>query len=138
MTIVDTPVWSLAFRRNISERSAPEQGLVHALHDLVTVEQAILLGPVRQEILSGLREQRQFDRLRGLLRDFPDTVITTADYESAAHYANLCRAHGVLGSPTDLLLCAIAVSRRWEILTTDNDFQRYSKHLPIRLARVPD
>ena len=136
MTIVDTPVWSLAFRRS-SEPTSREQALVNALRDLITVQQAILLGPIRQEVLSGLPEQRQFDHIRGLLADFPDVTILPSDYVLAAQYSNLCRAHGVLGSSTDLLICAIAVSRRWTILTTDRDFERYAKHLPIRLTDLP-
>ncbi len=50
---------------------------------------------------------------------------------NAAHYYNLCRRHGVQGTATDLLLCAVAVRHGLRIFTTDADFDLYAKHLPI-------
>jgi len=36
----------------------------------------------------------------------------------------------------DLLICAIAYRHKLAIFTTDRDFDRYAKHLPIRLHEV--
>ena len=43
-----------------------------------------LLGTTRQEILSGIREESQFLRIRDHLRGFPDVVVDVFDYENAA------------------------------------------------------
>lgn len=47
--IVDTSVWSLALRRKTSSDSSPAIAL---LRDLITNDQVVLLGAIRQEILS--------------------------------------------------------------------------------------
>jgi hypothetical protein len=48
-------------------------------------------------------------------------------------YVNACRAGGLQGSNTDLLLCAVSVRHRLPILTTANDFAMYGKVIPIAL-----
>lgn len=94
---------------------------------------AELLGVIRQELLSGIRDSTQFEKLRGRLRAFPDLPVTTADHERAAEFFNLCRAQGIQGSNTDFLICAVAERQQIPILTTDDDFGLFAKHLPIVL-----
>jgi predicted nucleic acid-binding protein len=92
-----------------------------------------IIGPIRQELLSGIREQLQFEQVREHLRKFPDLQITTDEYEEAASFYNLCRSKGIQGSGTDFLLCAVATQNDLLIFTDDRDFVSYSKVLPIRL-----
>ena len=131
--LVDMPVWSLAFRRKSSQLNPTEQRLTQALAELIRTGQAQLLGMVRQELLSGIREETQFRKLRDLLSAFEDPQLTATDYEEAAHFHNQCRAQGVAGSAFDFLLCAVAHQRDWHIFTTDLDFPRYSKIVGVRL-----
>jgi predicted nucleic acid-binding protein len=127
--IVDTPVWSAALRRpaGATSNEAAELEL------LVREGRAILLGPVRQELLSGIRSADSFKKLRTALRAFPEFRLRTGDYEEAAACFNRCRARGVQGSNTDFLLCGAALERGLSIYSTDTDFQRYAKVLRIRL-----
>jgi predicted nucleic acid-binding protein len=71
--------------------------------------------------------------VREHLRAFPDTDVTSIDYEEAAAFFNRCRAKGIQGSNTDFLICAVAVRNEFSILTTDEDFGRYARVLPIVL-----
>jgi len=100
-----------------------------------------MLGPIRQELLSGIRAAEQFDTLRGHLRAFPDVLLDAEDYEEAASFFNKCRAKGIQGSNTDFLICATAARRGFGILTTDEDFTHFARILPIELhtprASVP-
>jgi predicted nucleic acid-binding protein len=59
------------------------------------------------------------------------------DYERAAEYTKLCINAGIANSVPDILICSLAGGNDWPILTTDDDFVRYAKHLPIRLSRLP-
>ena len=127
--IVDASVWSLAFRR----KETPETVYRKQLGDLISDGRAILLGSVRQEVLSGIRHAEQFERLQLALRAFPDLALETQDFELAAEYFNLCRANGIQGANTDFLICAAAVRRSYEILTTDRDFVLFAQSLPISL-----
>jgi hypothetical protein len=133
MVLVDTPVWSLALRRKPSDLSPRERSLTATLAELIREGRVQLLGPVRQELLSGIREGAQFRRLRDYLRAFPEYPLDADDYEEAAQMNNRCRAEGIAGSAIDFLICAAAHRRGWTILTTDRDFQNYASVLNLRL-----
>lgn len=129
--LVDTCVWSSALRA----RASPPDPLVVELKELIQEVRACLIGPVRQELLSGIREAAQFQSLRQRLRAFPDLVTSEDDFERAAEMFNLCRSKGVQGANTDFLICAVAERRSMPVLTSDADFKLYERHLPIKLHR---
>ncbi len=134
--LVDTNIWSLSLRRSKAKLSIHETGLSVSLGDLIREDRARLIGPIRQEILSGTRETEQFERVRKYLRAFRDEPLAEADYEHAAQCHNQCRARGISGSGTDFLMCAVALDRGWEIFTADRDFASYAAVLPVRLFPV--
>ena len=136
MALVDTSVWSLALRRRPEDLSAEQQLAVAEWSDLVREGRVQLIGPIRQELLSGLRHKQQFALLEKRLSAFPDTLIKTTDYVEAARFFNLLRERGITGAPTDLLICAVAHRRDWAIFALDEDFQCYARMLPIRLHRM--
>ena len=94
---------------------------------------AALIGPIRQELLSGISNDEQFRILKKRLRPFEDLALTQADYERAAEFYNACRKAGIQGSQIDFLICSVSVGNGVPIFTTDKDFLRYKKHLPIFL-----
>ncbi len=103
------------------------------LTELVTEGRARLIGLIRQEILSGIRNPAQFEKLRLMLRAFPDTVIDTSDYEGAALASNQCKTKGVTVSMVDALICVVAMNRGWTIFTTDTDFEHHARILSVKL-----
>jgi predicted nucleic acid-binding protein len=131
--IVDTVIWSLALRRN-----APGQNLqiTDLFQSLIRNNQVNLLGSVRQEILSGLKTPEQFNRLRDVLRAFPNIPLVPDDYELAAEFFNTCRQRGIQGSNTDFLICAVAHRRNCQIFTTDRDFLNFQPHIPVSLLEI--
>lgn len=132
--LVDTSVWSVALRRlKTKALSADQQATVNALADLVRDGRAVLMGAIRQELLSGIKTSGQFDLLRDSLAAFDDLVLPMPVYESAAQVFNTCRANGVQGSNTDFLICAAARYHQLPIFTLDQDFVRYQRWLPIEL-----
>lgn len=135
MTLVDTCVWSLALRRQEKHLNREQRQAKQELAELIVEGRAQLIGAVRQEVLSGIRMDAQYERLRAYLRAFPDPQLTDEDYEEAAATNNRCRAKGVTGSATDFLICAVAMRRDWAIFTTDADFVRYARCVPIQLYR---
>lgn len=131
--LVDTCIWSLALRRQAKHLSSSEVLLREELTNIVEEGRAQLIGPVRQELLSGIRDAVQFERLREHLRAFPDEPLTTPDYELAARLSNQCRAAGIAGSAVDFLICAAATERNWPIFTCDEDFRVYGEIFPVAL-----
>ena len=130
--LVDTSIWSLALRRSVEARN-PE---ATELRRLIAAQVVEIIGPIRQEVLSGVRDQGQFERLQTHLAAFLDVPLAAEDYVTAAKFYNLCRAKGIQGSNTDFLICAVAVRHDLSVFTTDGDFPHFAKCLPIVLHDV--
>jgi hypothetical protein len=123
--LVDTSVWSLALRRkNAATLSLEEQKLKAGLVRAITEGRVAMLGLLRQEILSGIKEDAQFDKVKAALGPYLDEQISTADHEFAARVYNECRNQGVEAGTVDILICAIAARRGWEILSGDGGLNR--------------
>jgi len=125
--LVDTSVWSLALRRATHTQNPDAEELKR----LITSHLTEIIGPIRQELLSGVRDQAQFVLLESRLAFFPDLPLYAEDYVTAAKMFNLCRSKGIQGSNTDFLICAVAVRHDFAIFTTDGDFRLFAKCLPI-------
>jgi predicted nucleic acid-binding protein len=133
--LADTSVWSLALRRRPSVTLSPEESrLKAALAEAISDGRVVMIGPIRQELLSGIKEQAQFEKLRTALEAFRDETIETPDYEAAARAYNLCRSQGVECGPVDILICAVAAHRKWSVLAND---ARLNQCLQIIVARWP-
>ena len=132
--LIDTSVWSQALRRQSSEVSSTDQvRVVNVLKELIHDSRIAMLGPVRQELLSGVKTQKQFETLQQILSVFSDETLQREDYEQAAKNFNQCRQGGVQGSNTDFLICAVSMLRGWPIYSLDRDFEQYQKHLKVKL-----
>ena len=127
--LVDTCIWSLALRR----KTPREKKVAEELTKLIDENRAKIIGPIRQEVLSGYSDYKNYEQLRSKLRHFPNKIIEDSDYEAAAEYSNLCRKKGIQGSHIDYLICAVAARLNMRIYTTDKDFSNYAKHLPVAL-----
>ena len=127
--LIDTCVWSQALRRTTDHSND------HAreLRDIILDNRACIIGPIRQEVLSGIRVPEHFAFLREHLAAFPDLLIQTIDYENAAAFSNLLRRKGIQGSVIDFLICAVADRYSLLIYTLDDDFKYFSKYLSIKL-----
>ena len=123
--LVDTSVWSLALRRKPSAvLSTAEKRLTGILTEAISDGRVAMIGPIRQELLSGVKEQAQFNRLRSALAAFRDEGIATVDYEEAARPYNRCRSRAVECAPVDILICALAWRRKWDVLANDSLMKR--------------
>lgn len=127
--LVDTCVWSLALRRKLPA----EEPVLFELQELIREFRVKIIGPIRQEILSGVNSNVQFRLLREKLSAFPDVLLETKVFERAAVFYNLNRKKGVQGSHTDFLICAVSDIYDFPILTIDNDFLLFRNNLPIKL-----
>jgi len=127
--LVDTSVWSLAFRRGGKD----QEKIVSLLSELIEKKQVVICGAVRQELLSGIKHPEQFRLLKSKLRHFKDLSVSTEDHELAAEFFNQCRTKGVQASNTDFLLCSLAVNNDLVLLTADQDFLQIEKHIKVKV-----
>jgi len=127
--LVDTSIWSLVLRRGVTRDHIVTKDLSELIREL----RVQIIGPIRQELLSGIKSKNQFKELRLYLSAFPDLILEAADFERAAEFFNICRRNGIQGSNTDFLICSVAHGRDLEIFTSDNDFIDFQQYLPIKL-----
>ena len=132
--LVDTPIWSLAFRKK--DFNDANSITVNNLINLIRDSKIAIIGPIRQELLSGISDKNKFYEIKNKMSVFSDYDVYKEDYEFAAECSNECRRKGIQGSHTDFLICAIAIKNNWEIFTEDADFFEYAKHLPIKMYKI--
>jgi predicted nucleic acid-binding protein len=130
--LVDTPIWSYALR----SKNNAYQTEINALTSLIRDQRALIIGPIRQEILSGYSDLRKFRIIKEKLSYFVNTPILDTDYEQAAEFSNKCRKKGVQGSHIDFLICAVANRIDIPIFTNDKDFEQYQNIISIKLFYV--
>ena len=128
--LVDTCIWSVVLRRK-----NPDLELTEKINDLIMDGRVSIIGPIRQEILSGISSTKQFHKLKKTLSSFEDIPLTTEHFEKAAEFSNTCRSKSVQGSTIDFLICAVAHIENLAVFTTDSDFESYSQILPIELVK---
>ena len=129
--LVDTCIWSLVLRRK-----QPDERFRNELGKLVLGHRIAMIGPIRQEILTGIPSKSQFQALQSHLRAFEDVVLSSRHFEMAAELSNNCMGKGFQGSHTDFIICAVAKSEKMAIYTNDQDFARYSKIIGLSLHKA--
>jgi len=128
-TIVDTDVWSEAFRRK-----GAKSEYVSELLALIQEGRIQMIGVIRMEILCGIRLEKMFRILNERLQAFPERSLDSEVFVTAAQFMNLCRSKGIQGSNNDFIICACSMLWKMPILSKDKDFVRYQKFLPIELT----
>jgi hypothetical protein len=127
--LVDTCIWSQVLRKK-----TPNLILTKQLKDFISDGRVVMIGPIRQELLSGISNPSQFNKLKHTLSFFEDIILKTDHFVEAAEFSNLCRKNGIQGSTTDFLICAVANLEKLSIFTVDSDFINYNKYLKIKLS----
>lgn len=130
--LVDTPIWSYALR----SQNKKFQSEIKELTFLIRDQRVLIIGPIRQEILSGYSDLRKHKKLKEKLSYFDNTPILDGDYELAAELCNKCRKKGIQGSHIDFLICAVAGRLDAPVFTTDNDFLQYQNVISTKLYKV--
>jgi predicted nucleic acid-binding protein len=128
--LVDTSVWSLAFRRD-AEAVAPEvKTLQHALEG---ADQVFTTGLVLQELLQGFAGPKARSQLIERFAALGFLQPDREDHIDAAEVRNSCRRHGVQIGTIDAVLIQLCLKNDLVLLSSDNDFRSAAKHIKFRL-----
>jgi predicted nucleic acid-binding protein len=96
-----------------------------------------LPGIVLQEILSGVRDPAQGERMKDLLEGYPLFLATKEQHIEAANISNVCRKAGISAAAVDCLIAAQCIMINGVLLTLDDDFKRISRCCGLRLYPIP-
>lgn len=136
MIVLDTSVLSLAFRRRST--TAPESPAAKELRRLIEQDVPLFVpGIVAQELLSGVRAEAQFRKLRELLSGFPLLLAEERHHLRGARISNECRRAGRSFSTIDCLIAAHALELPGPLLTADVDFRGMAPLCGLKLHRIP-
>lgn len=130
--LVDTSVWSLAYRRDCP----PEIPQVDVLREaLVQGRQVAITGMILLELLRGFGPEKAQERILSDMAWVELIAPDRDDYVAAARSATLCRSAGVQLGSVDALIAQIAISRGLTLLTTDRDFEAAARRIPLDVWR---
>src|SRR5439155_16109080 len=120
-------------------RGPGEGRVVEALSCLLEARGHIgVPGLVLQEVLSRIREELQFEKIKSIiLRGYPIVLAETQDHLLAATLLNGCARKGVAISSGDGLIAALAVNRNASFFMSDRVFKRVSNLFTLRLLTIP-
>jgi predicted nucleic acid-binding protein len=129
--IVDTSVWSLFLRR----KELNEEDLyVKKLRYYIDNQDCIhLIGNILQEILYGVKLEKQFNLLIEYFKPYPLIDFERNDFINAAKIKNVCRKKGVQASSIDFLITAVCINRNYPLLSSDKDFIHIANHCNLIL-----
>ncbi len=132
--LVDTSVWSLAFRRD-ADLAAPQ---VEALRAALDGGDAIVTtGLILQELLQGFAGPKAHKELVEKFAALPMLMPDRKDHIDAAELRNRCRRAGVQIGTIDALIAQLCIRYDLILITTDGDFALAAKHCPFRVWKPP-
>jgi predicted nucleic acid-binding protein len=135
--VVDTSVWSLAFRRRAWPDSVTP-GVVKLLQWLTReIQQVVVLGVVVQELLSGIKDPAQGEIIKELMESYPIVLASKEQHIEASNISNVCRKVGVSAATVGCLIAAQCIMGNGVLLTLDEDFRRISEHTGLRPYPIP-
>ena len=117
--LVDTSVWSLAFRR---DRAGDEPHIRMLQRALTGGEPIVTMGLILQELLQGFAGPRARADIVERFSALPLLAPDRQGYIDAAELRNLCRRSGVQMGTIDALIAQLCIRHSLTLLTTDNDF----------------
>lgn len=130
--LVDACVWFLSLRRGKGGVvHGEQQRMIAELDRAIGENRASILGMIRQEVLSGIRDKALFVKVQKLLQPFPDEEVIPGDHVEAARLYNLCLDRGVPCGSVDMLIAAVAARRKLIVLTYDQALIRCLKVLGV-------
>ena len=103
----------------------------------ISAEDGVFLtGNVLQELLDGLRNKQDFDRLQHILEPFPLVPLHRGASIAAAQLRQRCRVNGVQAGPIDCLIAAACIEHGFLLLTADRDFTYIAKHSDLCVLQL--
>jgi predicted nucleic acid-binding protein len=128
--LVDTSVWSLAFRRDTETAVAEVKTLQHALEG---ADQVLTTGLVLQELLQGFAGPKARSQLIERFAALGFLQPDREDHIEAAEVRNSCRRNGVQIGTIDAVLIQLCRKHDLVLLSADNDFRSAAKHIKFRI-----
>ena len=134
--LIDTSVWSVTLRRRRRDLNPVELKIYYEWERLILEGEGVLIGPIRQESLSGIASRREVEIVKQRLAVVEELPLPSDLFLLAADFFNACSAAGIAAGAVDMMICVAANLHDVPVFSTDPDFQRYARYLPITLHEI--
>jgi predicted nucleic acid-binding protein len=128
--LVDTSVWSFAFRRDAHSAVPAVSALRAALEGGDSI---VTTGLVLQELLQGFSGPRARREIIQRFSALPLLVPDRQDHIEAAELRNSCRRAGVQLGTVDALLAQLCIRHGLILLAADGDFALAARHSELQV-----
>lgn len=123
--LVDTSVWSLAFRSDhASEGIRQVESLGNAID---SGEEIYSTGLILQELLQGFSKPKSKSAILERFVSIPMLIPDTTDHKEAADIRIQCRTRGIQIGTIDALIAQLSLRYELRLLSTDTDFTHMNK-----------
>jgi predicted nucleic acid-binding protein len=131
MILVDTTVWIDFF----AGKATPQ---VEILELLISEGQDLCVcGLVLTEVLQGVREERQFQKLRTYFDNLIFLPMTHATHIHSAEIYRCLRKKGItIRKPIDCMIASVAIAHKVQLLHNDKDFNAIEDHCGLQTVKA--
>ena len=130
MILVDTSVWIDFFSEKSSRQVAILESLIEEGEDLC------LCGVVLTEVLQGVRDNRQYNKTKGILSNLIFLPMNRNTFFYAATIYRTLRTHGItIRNSVDCMIAAVCIKNKVLLLHNDKDFNLIEDHFSLRVLR---
>ena len=129
MFLIDSSAW-IEYLRPKGSREVKER-----VRGVLQREEAVSCGIITVEILTGSKNEKDFQSLQESLSSLPQIPIDEVVIERASKWGFLLHRKGKSVSTTDLLIAAAAYKRA-RILHADSDFERIASEMDSEEERI--
>lgn len=128
MVLVDTSVFVDFFH---GKKTPKTKQLIQLLTD---EENIAICGLIYQEVLQGVKSDKDFRHIKSILDEFIHLPCLDEDYlESAMLYRRLRKKGVTIRKSIDVTIATIAIENNVPLLENDADFRRISEHSKLKL-----
>lgn len=124
--LIDTCAWIDFFKSHTG-------AMGNRIAELIDANQAAITGVVIAELLQGIKQEQESQRLQILLRSIHYLPTEESDWLTVGQLARQLRSKGLTLPLTDILIAVVAQRSGTPVLTIDKHFQ----YLPVQVIDLP-
>ncbi len=127
MVLVDTSVWIDFLQDPNSHHAAALESLIRENN------RAVVCGIILQEILQGIRDEKNYTLTKERLSRLPYLDIDKETYLYASSLYRMLRTKGITIPPVDATIASLAIHRSIPLYTKDDHFSAIVKYAKLKL-----
>jgi predicted nucleic acid-binding protein len=131
LILVDTSVWIDFFAGSQTIQNAALSKAIDQGEDICTC------GLVLTEVLQGIKSDKEYEKVKGLLLSLIYLPITKSMFiNSAQMYRAIRRTGKTIRSPVDCMIASICIEHEVRLLHNDKDFEVIAHHSFLKIERA--